>query len=421
MSASADVVIVGGGIWGLSAAYHVALRNPGRRIVVVERGSELAGETTRQAAGQIGQLRANAVMARAVGYTLDLLSRFRDQTGHDPALRKTGSLHLALNEQRAAAFEAQMAVACRLGIEIESASDRLIARIAPEIDRRRLCGAIFVPNDAYVDARACALAYGAAARDLGVEVQLSTRLTGFAVSNGRVTGIETSGGRFDAQHVVVTVGPWARQVIQSAGFAAPAQPIRLQQARTSPHPHLPANHPVVRIPDHSCYLRPEKGGYLFGYFDPEPMAIDLNAQSDDFVTADIAPCPELVAESTARLQEVFPRLGELPIAEYRQGMVACTPDAHYVLGPVPGCPGLLVATGCGAMGIAGSGAVGRWISRWLTDGHPGEDPEMFSPTRFGPRAADADWVRDECRRVYANYYALAPGSNTYSIGAQIEG
>ena len=89
---AADVVVIGGWIWGLSTAYHLARSGRAGSVVVLERDSELANETTRQAAGQIGQLRGTQLMARGVGYTLDLLSRFEQQTGHDPGFRQSGSL-----------------------------------------------------------------------------------------------------------------------------------------------------------------------------------------------------------------------------------------------------------------------------------------------------------------------------------------
>jgi glycine/D-amino acid oxidase-like deaminating enzyme len=106
VKSEADIVIIGAGIWGLSTAYHLAREQTGRSIVVVERNAAVADETTRQAAGQIGQLRSDPLMASAVGYTLDLLTGFKEATGHDPSLTLTGSLHLAQCDERMASFEA---------------------------------------------------------------------------------------------------------------------------------------------------------------------------------------------------------------------------------------------------------------------------------------------------------------------------
>src|SRR5262245_15564112 len=100
-----DVAIVGGGIWGLSIAWHLVAQQPRPSVLVIERDAELARETTLQAAGQIGQLRSHPVMARAVAYTLLTLKRFRDLTGHDPGLETPGSIHLALTPERLSAFQ----------------------------------------------------------------------------------------------------------------------------------------------------------------------------------------------------------------------------------------------------------------------------------------------------------------------------
>jgi 4-methylaminobutanoate oxidase (formaldehyde-forming) len=95
-------------------------------------------------------------------------------------------------------------------------------------------------------------------------------------------------------------------------------------------------------------------------------------------------------------------------------MVTCSPDASYVIGPLPGVQGVWLATGCSAMGIAGSASVGRWLANWVIDGDPGDDLSAFAPGRFGARASDRDWVRDESCRVCSRYYAL--DSVTYHLG-----
>ena len=90
-----QIAIVGGGIWGLSTAFHLAELGSGADVVVLERNDTLAAETTTQSAGQVGQLRGDPVLARAVGYTLDLLEGFADRTGHDPGFVRSGSVHVA--------------------------------------------------------------------------------------------------------------------------------------------------------------------------------------------------------------------------------------------------------------------------------------------------------------------------------------
>lgn len=401
----ADVVVVGGGIWGLSTAYHLATCGH-RRVVVIERGPRIAAETTQQAAGQIGQLRTNPVLVRAVQYTLDLMRGFKDTTGHDPHFTQTGSLHIALTEQRAELFQRQLKLAGSLQIDIEEATSNQITRLVPAMNQSGLQGAVFLPDDGYVEAEQCALAYGAAARDLGVEIRTGCELKSLREENGHIVAVEMNDGMINCDQLVITVGPWARLVLSRAGFHVPMQPIRLQQSLTVPLPELPLHHPVVRIPDESCYLRPERGGYLYGFFDPDPFSVDLAAMPPDFSTNDILPAPALVDDSRRRLAPIFPILEELVIEQYRQGLVGGTPDGYFILGPVPTLDGVWVATGCGGTGIAASAAVGRWLARWILDGDPGEDLGDFAPHRFGDRAIQDDWVREQSEETFRNYYAL---------------
>ena len=411
---TADVVIIGGGIWGLSTAWHLACEQSRKSIVVLERNSQLANETTRQAAGQIGQLRSDPLMAEAVRYTLGLYSGFAEHTGHDPHIVLSGSLHLAHCNERMAAFTAQLGDAKSLGIEVEIADSDLISKIAPTINQSDIVGALHVSGDGYVNAHRCALAVGAAAVDLGVTLQLDTPVTELIVRDGRVRAVVTPRATIETSCVVITAGPWTGRVASMVGIDLPMIPVRLQQARTMADPNQASNHPVVRIPDKSCYLRPEAGGYLFGFFDPDPLAIDLEEQQADFSTANIEPPKVLVETSRQSLAPTFPILNELGIDQYRQGMVTCTPDAGYVVGPAPGIEGIWVATGCGAMGIAGGGAVGLWLSQWILNGDPGADLSALALDRFGARVADRDWVRDASRAVCSRYYALE--SVTYSVG-----
>jgi 4-methylaminobutanoate oxidase (formaldehyde-forming) len=405
MAQQTEILIVGGGIWGLSTAYHLAKFGQ-KDILVLERNNEVAEETTPQAAGLVGQIRPSVTMLQAIRYALELFSRFPKETGHDPGLRQTGSLMVALTPERMDAYARQIERSHLNGIEADFVSHTEMARLAPELDVTKIEGGYFVPNDGYVDPQQCARAYAAAARDLGVQIQLNTPVTGFRQRNGEILGAETENGFIASNHVVITAGPWGAGLAKAVGTTTPVQPIRHQRARTVPTPGIPDHHPAVRVTDVSCYLRPNKGGYLYGFFEPTPVSIDLEAMPADFRTGDIEPPVEVMAEAQRRLAPTFPILKDLEIAEYRRGMTTFAPDGAYMIGPVPGIDRLYLATGCAALGIAGSPAIGRWLAKWIIDGDPGEDLTMFSHQRFGVQAADLEWLRRESEQFYANYYGI---------------
>ena len=405
MAQETEVLIVGGGIWGLSTAYHLA-KSGQKDILVLERNDAIAEETTPQAAGLVGQIRPSVTMLQAIRYALELFSQFPKETGHDPGLRQTGSLMVALTPERMDAYARQIERSHVNGIEADFVSHAEMVRLAPAMDSTKVEGGYFVPNDGYVDPQQCAHAYAAAAKDLGVQIQLNTPVTGFRQRNGEVLGVETENGFIGSNYLVITAGPWGAGLAKEVGATSAVQPIRHQRARTVPTPGIPDHHPAVRVTDVSCYLRPDQGGYLYGFFEPTPVSIDLEAMPADFRTGDIEPPVEVMAEAQRRLAPTFPILKDLEIAEYRRGITTFAPDGAYLIGPVPGIDRLYLATGCAALGIAGSPAVGRWLANWIIDGDPGEDLTMFSHQRFGAQAADLEWLRRESEQFYANYYGI---------------
>ncbi len=405
MAQQTEILIVGGGIWGLSTAYHLAKFGQ-KDILVLERNDDIAGETTPQAAGLVGQIRPSATMLHAIRYALGLFSQFPKETGHDAGLRQTGSLMVALTPERMDAYARQIERSHLNGIEANFVSHAEMARLAPALDVTKIEGGYFVPNDGYVDPQQCARAYAAAAKDLGVQIQLNTAVTGFRQRNGEILGVEAESGFIGSNRVVITAGPWGARLAKEVGATAAVQPIRHQRARTVPTPGIPDHHPAVRVTDVSCYLRPDKGGYLYGFFEPTPVSINLEAMPPDFRTGDIEPPVEVMAEAQRRLAPTFPILKDLEIAEYRRGMTTFAPDGAYLIGPVPDIDRLYLATGCAALGIAGSAAVGRWLAKWVIDGDPGEDLTIFSHQRFGAQAADQEWLRQESEQFYANYYGI---------------
>jgi 4-methylaminobutanoate oxidase (formaldehyde-forming) len=105
-------------------------------------------------------------------------------------------------------------------------------------------------------------------------------------------------------------------------------------------------------------------------------------------------------------------LKKLEIVGYKRGLTTFAPDGAYLVGPVPQVEGLFVATGCAALGIAGSAAVGSWLANWVAQGDAGEDVSSVNLDRFGDQALDRDWVRREGEEFYGGYYSIPAMSVT---------
>lgn len=221
-----------------------------------------------------------------------------------------------------------------------------------------------------------------------------------------MTGVEVDGNRIEAENVVVTAGPWTGAIAHTVGLSLPVQPIRHQRVTTAPVSGIPDHHPVVRVTDVSCYVRPEEGGYLYGFFEPHPVSYDVETVPHGFDTSDIEAPVRVMEEARERLAPVFPLLRDLEVAEYKQGLTTFTPDGRYLVGPIPNIEGLYAATGCASMGIARSAAVGRWLTNWVVEGDPGEDLADLSFERFGGRAFDPEWIRRKSEEFYGNYYSI---------------
>src|ERR687890_122740 len=410
MTHRASTVIVGGGIWGLSTAYHLA-RAGSPDVQVLERNARPFDETTPQAAGLVGQIRATPLMRRAIRYAIDLFTGFERETGHDPGFHQVGSLLLALTPERAASFEEHVEHANTNGVEARFVDGAEMARMAPHLDATRVEGGYFVPDDGYLDPGQCARAYCRAAEDLGVGIRPGTTARGLSVRDGRVVGVETDHGFVEAERVVVTAGPWTGIVAKMVGYEPAMVPIRHQRVTTAPVSGIPDHHPVVRVTDESCYLRPEEGGYLYGYFEPDPTSYDLEL-SAGFSTSEIEEPVQVMEEARRRLSPIFPVLEGMGIAAYKRGLTTFAPDGAYLIGPVPQVEGLFAATGCAALGIAGSAAVGRWLADWIARDDPGEDLSSFGLERFGEKASDRAWIRREGEAFYGGYYGIPAMSVT---------
>jgi len=410
MNRRESVVIVGGGIWGLSTAYHLA-RAGWTDVEVLERNGALFDETTSQAAGLVGQIRATPLMRRAIRYAIGLFLDFEKETDYDPGFRQVGSLLLALTPERMASFEEHVEHANRNGVQARFVDGAEMSWLAPHLDVSRVEGGYFVPEDGYLDPRRCAQAFCGAAEDLGVRIKTATAATELSIKDGRVMGVQIDDGFLEAENVVVTAGPWTGIIAEMAGHRMAMVPIRHQRVTTTPVSGIPDHHPVVRVTDESCYLRPEEGGYLYGFFEPDPTSYDLEL-SAGFSTSEIEEPVQVMEEARRRLSPIFPVLEGMGFAAYKRGLTTFAPDGAYLVAPVPQVEGLFAATGCAALGIAGSAAVGRWLAGWIVRDDPGEDLSSVGLERFGEKASDRAWIRREGEAFYGGYYGIPAMSVT---------
>ena len=295
-----------------------------------------------------------------------------------------------------------------LGLDVGIITPAEALRICPVMSGAGLHGAVYVPDDGYLEPNGITreLARRAAAR--GAEVVTGTRVTGVRLDpRGRVQGVETTAGAIRAECVVNAAGQWAPRVAAMAGVDLPIVPLMHQYLITRPVPgqELPRQTPVVRDPENLVYVREEVGGYLVGGFEPHPKAWRLDDVPWEF-TQQLLPAEwELFEPLLAGAIRRFPAVEKAEILQLVNGPDGFTPDGHYALGPVPGRPGFWVAAGMSINGIAGAGGVGRVMAEWILEGEPSIDVWELNVRRFGAHLGDRRYAAEKAREVYRYYYA----------------
>jgi glycine/D-amino acid oxidase-like deaminating enzyme len=263
--------------------------------------------------------------------------------------------------------------------------------------------ALWCPEDVYVEEpMSLVRAYLAACRRRGVEVLESEAVLSLPVSGGRVTGVETTARSITADVAVVdAAGAWVRQVAGLAGGRVAVAPVRHQLLITEPSPGVDPAEPIVRVVDAAVYLRPARGGLMFGGFEAGPLPVDPRTQPPSFRTADLPLDLDVLRKLAAQVAGEAPLAGAGRVAEHRGGLFTMTPDGRFVVGPVPDAPGLWVASGCNGSGFSSSPALGEALASWVN----GDEPAgltALAPGRF-PALTDEVLISDGSWQ-YEHYY-----------------
>ena len=404
----AAAVVIGGGIWGCSIAFHLA--RAGLSDVVVLERRELACGNTPQAAGLVGQLRSTELMVRSIRRVVERLERWPAEHGEESGFRQVGSLKLALTEGRVRELESHVGRARSWGLAVELISPAAAQARVPFLDVRGVKAAAWIPGDGYVEPYTLTMAIARAARRLGVTFETGRPVTSIRIERGVVRGVDTPAGPLSSPRVVVAAGPWVERVAGAIGLAVDTVPLRHQHWTTAPMSAVPGDLPVVRVPDASVYIRPEVGGLMLGGFEARPKAFPMADLPPTFEIEHTEKDLGVLEELAGGLTRVFPDLAGAPVLKGCAGLPTFTPDGNYLLGAAPTVRGLFVAAGCNAIGIAGSLLVGEWLGELVMEGATRDDTKSQALDRFGPRYGERRRLREDCESVYGNFYSLDRGA-----------
>ena len=403
MITTADVVVVGSGAFGASAAYHLARR--GARVVVLERAA-LASQTSPRAAGLSSQVRATPALTKLAQRAVAKLVSFSADTGQPLRFTQSGALKIARTERDAEQLDREVARGAAAGVPIELVSVAEARPRLPILGERGIVAVTWSPTDCNVEPSELPIGYCRAAEKLGAVLRSHTPATGFVIGSGGVEGVRTPGGTIATRAVVDAAGAWARLLATALGGALPVVPTRHQLLITEPIAGVGPEFPIARVIDANVYVRHERGGLMLGGYESDPLQPDLAALGPSFEMADLPLDVEVLWRLARSVREQFPIFQDpaIRVAEHRGGLPTLTTDDRYLAGPLPGVAGAWVMSGCCVGGLSVAPALGEAMAEWVLDGAPTLDLTEIAPARFPGRDLDETGLRERCRQAYAGHY-----------------
>jgi glycine/D-amino acid oxidase-like deaminating enzyme len=384
----ADVIVVGAGALGNSAAWH--LRRQGKTVLMVEATDGPARQTTQAAAGfvvyhsGVHKLSWGRELGQVQNYGIDFYTDLNERCGRDIGYGRVGCAYIFLTDvwddwqegiQRTRDY----------GQEAEILTEERAAEVTPFIEYEAVRGIVYVPGGVRVRAGDAHVALSRELQNDGVVVRWNTRVTGFVREGDRVGGVITSAGEFRADDVVVAAGAWSYQLLKTIGVNCPAEPAVETRFVTPPLEGVSADMPMLIFRDwQRFYVREERGGLLLGGGDHAPDEEDRNVDVDNPPRTEDIPDDQAyrIRGLLTQVEHVMPMLKDVEIGEIRSGMPTFTEDDLFIMGPAPGIKSLYVMAGCQESGVTHGPGFGRLIAELISGQKPFIDPAPYSPGRF---------------------------------------
>ncbi|MGH2391184.1 MAG: GcvT family protein, partial [Chloroflexota bacterium] len=405
----ADVVIIGAGIVGCSAAYH--LTQVGYTdVLVLDQGPLFrTGGSTSHAPGLMFQLNSSRLVCTLARHSADLYGSL----SHDgePCYLPVGSLEVAASAERWEDLKRKAGWAKSWGLEAHLISPEEAARLVPLLAADRIHGAIHVPSDGVTPGVPVSEAMARAAMARGAEFEGDTRVTGVEVRDGRVRAVLTDQGRITAERVLVCAGIWGPAIGRMAGVPIPLTPVQHQYARTAPLAELlgetGVRHPILRHQDRSMYFRQHGECYGIGSYRHEPLVVDVDRiprHGEAPVMPSMLPfTPEHFAPAMEAAADLLPALRGVALTNAFNGMFSFTPDGQSLIGESMGVRGFWVAE---AVWVTHGGGVGKLIAEWMVEGLPSMDTREVDLNRFHGHVATPSYIRTRGARQYREVYDI---------------
>jgi glycine/D-amino acid oxidase-like deaminating enzyme len=356
LPAHADVIVIGAGIVGCSAAYHLAGAGAGA-VLVLDREDAVGRGSTGACAGGFRQQFTSEVNVRLSQASLPMILGFEQEHGIPVTIAQDGYLFLVRDEVAWEGFLRGVELQRSLGVPVEVLDPSDAAALVPGIERTGLVGATFGPQDGIADPAALTQGYATLARGAGATFALGTTVRAIELGDdGAIAGVRTDGGAVGASAVVLAAGAWSGALAATAGVDVPIEPVPRVVVTTDGFPGVPARRTLVIDAETSFYFHREGDGVLMGMAGEDRPSFDTSVD-ERFVADELIP----------RAVEVFPPVAEAGVRSSWVGLYEMTPDRHPIIGPAP-APGLFIAAGFSGHGFQHGPIVGKLIAELIAGG-----------------------------------------------------
>ncbi|NCF59792.1 MAG: FAD-dependent oxidoreductase [Gammaproteobacteria bacterium] len=396
MKEQAKVVVIGGGVVGVSALYHLAKKGWGDDVVLLEK-AELTSGSTWHAAGLLPLFNMSYSVGQVHKYSVNLYNQLEEETGQPVGFSRVGNLRLAMNDDRMDEYYQYAATARTIGVDVRFLTPAEIGNLWPLCNTDGLVGGIFHPEDGYIQPADLTQALAKGARARGANIYRNTAVLNIEQASSGGWVVESATGNY------------ARKTGAMVGLDIPVIPVEHQYLVTEPHPALQQRKQdglpelgVLRESDGSWYLREENNGFILGPYEKGAPACYVDG-----------PDPraeyELFQEDLERLEPHIeaamnrvPAFGEVGIKKAYNGAIAYTPDGNPIIGPAWDLDNFWLNEGH-SFGITAAGGAGWQLAEWIVEGEPTIDMLGVEPRRFGDYATK-QYLVEKNEEAYAHVF-----------------
>jgi glycine cleavage system aminomethyltransferase T/glycine/D-amino acid oxidase-like deaminating enzyme len=401
---SAPVVVIGGGIIGVSTLYHLAHAGV-EGAVLVER-KQLASGTTWHAAGIVGQLRESSAQTELSKYTARLFTELEIETGQATGYKQNGTLHLALSDLRHEQLLRNHDHAARMQIDSRLLSPDEISEVWPLVDVSDVKAGFLVPSNGQVNPLDVTQALAKGAKAKGAKIIEHTKAIRILTRNGRVIGVETDRGTISTEKVLLAGGMWTARFAAEHGVTVPLHAAEHFYIVTEPVKDLPRSLPGLVVLEERLYTKEDAGKLLIGGFEARGKAWAQKGIPDNFEFDELPFDMEHVEPVLEKFFTRFPALETMGIQTFFNGPESFTPDGRPYIGPAPEMDGLFVAAGMNSNGILNSGGVGLTMAKWMTEGQPPRAVASMLAARAHPFQKNAAYNAERVTEAIGLHWGL---------------